>query len=410
MDEGTGQKSEIEQFFSVLQAKRESFAEFMRHFEPTLAPRFNLFDFIYPDENKLSEIIAFLLKQDETHGQGDKFLNIFLDAIGRSDIYNSTAKVECRLEKTTDMIEASRRRIDIELKVDDFCLAFENKPWASDQDKQIEAYNEQLETCYGNRYLLIYLSGSGEDPSEESVSEEKREALKKSGHLKVFPYRDFISCVNRFKMHCQSDRVRFFLQDFEDYLTIQFGGGVPMYDKEMIKEYVRSSGENLEIAHIISRTMDDIKQELLKELKNILGKNWHDLKLEWNIEDLWSKYQNFSFTKDIWNGYKITFEFEGTQCRFFGYGVSKNEENLPDIEGIGKDDKLGAGRRSSWWPWYRYFEPPYDDWSIHHEPWVDILNGGGELVEKITKEVKRIADVLDQLEFDSKGMPSFRKI
>ncbi len=46
MDEDTGQKSEIEQFFSVLQAKRESFAEFMRHFEPTLAPRFNLFDFI----------------------------------------------------------------------------------------------------------------------------------------------------------------------------------------------------------------------------------------------------------------------------------------------------------------------------------------------------------------------------
>ena len=89
MDDATSGKSAMERFFSVLQAKRESFADFMRLYEPTLAPRFNLFDFIGPNENKLSEIIAFFLDPKETHGQGYLFLGIFLDLIGRSEIFGS---------------------------------------------------------------------------------------------------------------------------------------------------------------------------------------------------------------------------------------------------------------------------------------------------------------------------------
>jgi hypothetical protein len=71
-------------------------------------------------------------------------------------------------------------------------------------------------------------------------------------------------------------------------------------------------------------------------------------------------------------------------------------------------DKLGHGGKSLWWPWYRDFEPPYYDWSISHEPWIEILNaakkGESPLVNRIIEEVVRIAKVLDQMQFDDNGV------
>jgi len=185
-----------------------------------------------------------------------------------------------------------------------------------------------------------------------------------------------------------------------------------MYEKDMMMEYVLSDPRILEIALAVSQTQDDVKQTLLKDLKGILERNCPvQLKLEWGIENFGgAKYQSFSFRKDTWNNYKITFEFEGAQGRGFGYGVSKDAEYQSDIVGIA--DRLGVEKSSSWWPWYRDFEAPYDDWSIAHEPWVEILNArrektAGNLVKKIIGEVERIAKVLDQMKFGDNGVPSF---
>lgn len=433
MNDGINQQeTDIASFFSVLQAKRESFADFMRLYETSIAPRFNLFDFIGPDENKLSEIIAFLLNPEEAHGQGCKFLHIFLEAIGQSaedgqnnaflqkflesikNKLNSSTKVTCTLEKATDKIETTQRRIDIELKVGNFGLAIENKPWACDQVEQIAAYNKQLEKDYKKtQYLLIYLSGAGEPPSKESIPEEDRKELIKSGHLKIFSYREFIPCVNQFKTHCQSERVRCFLQDFENYLKKRFEGGMGMYEKDMMMKYVLSDSKdskNLEIALAVSQIQDDIKQKLWKDLKGILEQNRpNQLKLDWGINNFWGyKDTGFSFKKDTWQYYNISFEFEQGQGCGFSYGVMKDEENQPNIDEIRDDDKLGVGKHNSRWPWYQKFEP-YCDWRSSHEPWVDIFNGGGKLKELILKEVNRITEVLDQIEFHANDAPSFRK-
>jgi len=434
MDEATNKKSEIEHFFSALQAKRDSFAHFMRLYEPSLAPRFNLFDFIGPNENKLSEIIAFFLDPKASHGQGDVFLRIFLDMIGRTDgkdqddrplrkfleafenNLNGTVKTTLTLEKATDLIETSQRRIDIELNIGDIGLAIENKPWACDQIDQVSDYNKQLLKRYGeNRYLLIYLSGTGEPPSEESVAEKEREALTSSGHLKILSYREFIICVNRFKKDCRSERVRCFLQDFEDYLRMQFEGGMAMYEKDMIKAYILEDQKNLEIALAISQVQTDIKEKLLNDLRNILHeKRPANITLAWDMDNFeGARDQSFSFKKDTWKNYKITFAFDGAQGRGFGYGVSKNArddeeaKNISDIRGM--DDKLEHGGKSLWWPWYRDFEPPYYDWSISHEPWIEILNatkkGESPLVNRIIEEVELISNELDKMKFDDNGVP-----
>ena len=434
MDEVINRKSEIDHFFSTIQTKCDSYAHFMRLYESSLAPRFNLFDFIGPNENKLSEIIAFFLDPKASHGQGNVFLRIFLDMIGRTegkeqddkpmrkfleafeDNLNGTVKATLTLEKATDLIETSQRRIDIELNIGNIGLAIENKPWACDQIDQISDYNKQLLKRYGeNRYLLIYLSGTGEPPSEDSVAEKEREALTSSGHLKILSYREFITCVNRFKKDCRSERVRCFLQDFEDYLRIQFEGGMAMYEKDMIKAYILEDQKNLEIALSVSQVQTDIKEKLLNDLRGILHQKCPtNITLDWCIDNFGgARYQSFSFKRDSWKKYKITFEFDGAQGRVFAYGVSKDArddeeaKNISDIRGMA--DKLGHGGKSLWWPWYRDFEPPYYDWSISHEPWIEILNaakqGESPLVNRIIGEVVRIAEVLDQMLFDDNGVP-----
>lgn len=64
---------QLKHFFSVLRAKREAFAENYAYFAPQLAPRFNCFDFIQPDEMMLSKILATLLNPQENHAQGEFF-------------------------------------------------------------------------------------------------------------------------------------------------------------------------------------------------------------------------------------------------------------------------------------------------------------------------------------------------
>jgi hypothetical protein len=416
------QQADIANFFSVIKAKRESFADFMKLYEPSLAPRFNLFDFIGPDENKLSEIIAFFLNPKETHGQGYKFLRIFLEAIKRSEengqkneylqiflgalkkTLNSSTTVKCTLEKATDMIEASQRRIDIELQVGNFGLAIENKPWAGDLKGQISDYNKQLEKSYGkNHYLLIYLSGRGESPSEESITEEEREALIISGHLKIITYREYIRCVNQFKTHCQSERVRCFLQDFEDYLKERFEGGLDMCEKDMIKKYVLSNKENLEIYLVVSQYREEIKLKLLAMLKESLEKKYtNELELEWEITDYWGKYQGFGFKKNKWNNYWIYFQFQGAEANGLIFGVSKMpKKSVPDNQSINEKLKeelkeLGIGKSDAEWPWYQNFEALCYDWRYSYEPWVEIITG--EMTDKIINKVKLIEPTLDQIE------------
>lgn len=399
----TSQSSKLENFFSALRAKRESLIEFMTLYEAPLAPRFNVFDFIRPNELKLSEIIAFLLNPTAKHGQGDVFLRIFLKAIGKEELCNATDRVTCILEQLTKTIENDQRRIDIELKVGDFGIGFENKPWAGDQLKQLTDYAKDLGNRYGERFLLVYLSGDGHSPSEDSIGEEERKELERNGHIEVLSYRKFIECVNGFKVNCQSDRVRHFLQDFEDYLNREFEGVTNMYEKDMVINYALRDPENLCLALTIGDLTGEIKTELLKRFKDILEANCPEgLELRWEIEDYRKKEQGFGFKNKTWKNYLIYFQFEGTWGNGLFYGVSKESENLPDVAGLHDEDKLGKGESSSWWPWYQYFENPYYDWRYSHEPWIELCKEkegerGGDLAKIIIEKVRWIAKVLDQI-------------
>jgi hypothetical protein len=74
-------EARLNHFFSVLREKRKAFAENYAYFATQLAPRFNSFNFICPDEMKLSKILAMLLNPEGDHAQGDLFLKLFFAEI-----------------------------------------------------------------------------------------------------------------------------------------------------------------------------------------------------------------------------------------------------------------------------------------------------------------------------------------
>ena len=109
-----------------------------------VAPQFSVFDYFKERETDLSRAFGGLLDPAGTHGQGDTFLQLFLDEIRCSlgedlrDNFPCSDTQECdvRLEYPTD-----KGRIDIVLEMPgNRWIGIENKPWAPEQENQISNY------------------------------------------------------------------------------------------------------------------------------------------------------------------------------------------------------------------------------------------------------------------------------
>lgn len=198
-----------------------------RHF----ARRFNVFKYLREDELGLSRVIADLLDPSGEHCQGTSFLEAMLEAFaetrGQFGRLRSTSVNPIRVE--TEHWIPSGRRIDITVDIPSptgqFCLAFENKPYASDQDGQLKAYLEYLDKRYGKRFLLVYLPPDDREPDAISLPPDDRETWK--GHFRIMPYSGGeVSLENWFatcRKLCDADRVSWFLRDAVSFCKKRFG-------------------------------------------------------------------------------------------------------------------------------------------------------------------------------------------
>jgi hypothetical protein len=222
-------RNQLERFSSSLASQLRVLEEERRRTDRTEASQFNVFDFIDPDENRLSDILRDLLNPNGPHGQGTLFLDQFLQCIDISVPLDVDAAKVFR-EDPTHLIQNPLRRIDITLDLSlakaqlgsltDFAIAIENKPWAGEQDKQVADYIRHLRTRHGERFVLVYLSGNGTPP--RSI-EDERPSLERAGRFRLMTYRpDLIRWLEACLMHCEADRMRWFLRDFTAYLEKRF--------------------------------------------------------------------------------------------------------------------------------------------------------------------------------------------
>jgi len=406
-------------FFLTVTSRLKSYREFMDLHAPEMTPNFNSFDFIQPNENKLSDIIAFFLDPRENHQQKDVFLTSFLGMVNKNRMrlldksgdsiipvdkqkIDDPESVKVVREKTTNSIDAAKRRIDIVVefngKNDRFVVGIENKPWAVDQEKQVTDYCTELRENkkYDGRFIFVYLSGDGSLPHEDSITPQYREDLERKGQYVTCSYSDISKWIRECKMMCLSDRVRVFLKDFESYINREFEGGGFM-ENNIIKQQALQNGENLEIVLMVSKQVEEIKIELLDKLKTQIKEKLTDEKsdfeFEWNVEYK-KPNSSFSFGKRDWKTFLISFEADNAEMNGVGYGISRKEPEKSSQELLLEDFGPGDESNSEWWLWFKHYDEPYRSWKNHVEPWVDILNG--EMAKKVINKAKELAETLEK--------------
>jgi hypothetical protein len=388
-------------FFSTLAEKRKAFAENYAYFAPQLAPRFNSFNFINPDELKLSKILAMLLNPKADHAQGDLFLKLFFAEMD-IDYPNHASKIEVNCEALTDKIKNSQRRIDILVTFDNhFGLAIENKPWADDQDQQLSDYAEQMKRTFGDNWCLVYLKGSGSDPSEKSATPKQIEEW--GNKYKQINFDQIVTWLIKCEAQCQAKNVRYFLSDFISYCKNEFLGGTDMVDASLVKDFVLKNSENLELALIVGQQMTAIKEELFQKFLTDLEAEFKALRSDWEpwIPQLsYRKYANnlITFRSMECKENYLALAFEENEGVGLRWGIFKDNSAISQVEDTVKklNDKLAdIGVKNNYWLWYCSFSEPYNDWSRNPQPWLDIQSG--EMAKMVVGKILELAGAAEAI-------------
>lgn len=203
-------KVQIERYFSVLTTKNRILNSSQEKINRYLSEDFNVFNFIQPDENKISDIIADFLRLNGSHGQGDIFLRSFLRRIDKP-YFSSTYKVT--REAPTTFIQANNKRLDILVNFGTFGFGIENKPWAGEQPLQLKNYQSELIKRFGENYFIVFLTKDAHEPVSlendvvQALLVEKKLILASFSHF-------FLDWLSDCYKECVSDRFRFFIRDF----------------------------------------------------------------------------------------------------------------------------------------------------------------------------------------------------
>lgn len=207
--------NQLTAFFESLGYKLDAQREAARQIDLYLSTSFNPLNYLAPDENTLSRILQDLLSPTGTHGQGSKFLDAFLKANGFSELVGQLP-TNVGLERVTRHLPRSRR-IDLVIEFKTYAIGIENKPWARDQRDQVSDYQRNLGLAFGNRYHLMYLTGTRREP--ESYLDLER--------LRLMSYsQDITAWITECERLCESDKFKWFLRDFRAYVQREFPGGV----------------------------------------------------------------------------------------------------------------------------------------------------------------------------------------
>ncbi|MGE8376691.1 MAG: PD-(D/E)XK nuclease family protein [Sphingobacterium sp.] len=359
--------SNIENFFREVKVKNELQSKLKEAYRKALTLDFNPLDFVKWNENKVSEIIAFLLDPHASHEQGDLYLRMFVEYFELSFRYTDVSKVCVMLEEHTD----DHRRVDIVISYDDFkrVIGIENKiyPWTKDQPFQVADYIRHLKTyCKTDDYHLLYLAPQGKILSKESAGEDYEDNLA-DGKLKQINYEThMVDLVHRFAIHTDNDRVRSFIRDFELKLREYFIG-TNMIEQNDVVKYIKGSAENIRTAFTVVQDLAAVKELLKTDLDRQMNEIADELNIKFDGDHNYFELPNF---RKLY----ARFSLEGGGLI---YGLAKKPEfynEHPDkifIPEIAAQLKIQFST-SHWWPMWKFL---YEKIEVNETMWLDIQSG-----------------------------------
>jgi len=358
-------------------------------YEPVNAFRFNLFNFWYPGENKLSQLLAFFLDPKQTHGQGDTFLNIFLNKFNLSQFVSDTNNIRVKCEHALTF----QRRIDILISFynDGFAIAIENKFGAPDQGNQLHDYANYLKANF-KQHILFYLTPKGQRPSEASISSENFDTYVDEGSMQAISYTEnIIDLIHDWGLACRAERVRHFLNDFEQYFKQELIGDTFMNEHKIVADYALSTQENLAAAFETFKAFDTVKDEVGKLFTDKLTHKLQDI----FKEDGWSVIQygnlNVVVTRASWpdNIFVGIRDFDNDRVHF-----SVKAENV-DSQALylHVKNQIGGSFNNNCW-WLRLV-PAYNRWDDKLEGITALYNLSEEAITYMSEGVIQVVNSVD---------------
>ncbi|MDM1363194.1 PD-(D/E)XK nuclease family protein [Myroides marinus] len=344
-----------------------------------LAKNFNTMDFVRWDENKVSEIIGFLLDPKGVHDQGSVYLDLFFKQFVSKIKFTDREAVTVILEDRT----FEDRRIDIVLSYKNYqkVIGIENKInlYTKDQKNQVADYMRFLEEIVKDKqvekdsYMLFYLTPKGRELSEDSANKGEAEQWKEEGRLVCINYEDHIipfleDCIKE----TSNERVRYFITDFRKQLIENYMGKEGV-DQSMIINQLANT-ENIEVAFAIQNTLPHFKQEVKERLNIQMQELAEELTEELQQEIKYVKEHHHFEIPQLKNTYvKYSYEMNGVI-----YGLVKqpdyfNNVNSEKIIIEGLSNVLGIKFKTSpWWPCYAF---EYENIEVVAEFWSDAQSG-----------------------------------
>lgn len=363
-------KSLLEQTNVVCQAKK-----LIEHaYNPLLAPKFSPVKLFRPQEPDLSRIIAELLNPRGTHAQGCLFLDAFIRELSQNPAcimepqtsWYKTAdipKLTIHTQVDTEYSVSEVGRFDIILRdqTTKSIVVIENKPWASDGDKQLFRYANKLAQSSVNgklNWLIVYLSDSEPTSNSIDLSDPYRKHIVRM---------DFVQLgnllLNSSKL-AQAPSVRTFVESFAKYLFYDIAGKPEMTDSTILSLACRP--ENIEATKLL--------YDAYPNLLNLAWKTFGDTLSELS-QDIWKgricvktqgdplkRFSSIVFAPSAGNSvWAIAFEAQQPRLQSQVWGAYfLNPKDFPkghpfriQLQKL-FNQTLGDAQESTWWPWYRW--------------------------------------------------------
>ena len=425
-------RSRHERFFAALGARVKSARAAERKQDRRLARNFNVLDYLRTDELGLSRIVGDLLDPDGSHGQRARFLARFGDLVGPDrwpvdqTVPYDDYRVNVVRERGTD--GGGRLDIALELRVrgrKTTCVAFENKPYAEDGERQVEDYLSFLRRHYSGRFLLIYLSGHGGMPSQESLRENAckdglaimsfcphvaTDDCEASRQLRLpFTLTDWLRDCQPI---CGADRVRWFLHEVERFCHKEFGGSMTMtIERKEVRDFILANDDNVLTAMAVFETWPDTRNEVVGRFLGTLReridadlRTLDELQTGSSFRSTVSPRIGVRAWKKAWTATgnaipRVCISHEGGAnnwyvgvCLDTGTGDANAAERLKERlrDRLAECSALQGDITSQFWPWYRYLEE-HRDWGpllarLHKE-----AHDPGELTKYFSRQLVETA-------------------
>jgi hypothetical protein len=387
----------------AVRIRAASLAEAKQRYAAELAPDFNLVDHLRNNEVALSRYLGLLLDTKGVHGQGELFLRGLLQRLEQPG-FEPQDLLCVELEQRTH----SGRFLDIYLEFRGGVIGIENKPWAADQDKQLEDYARFLQmSARGGQWLLVYACNW--EPSDASLNPAQREALEQTGNFLRLDFLQIAEWLDDSACHTRAPKVRLFVEALSAYVRQQVNGESDVSEAEQIKAVILQKPEHLEAALKVAQSIDQVKAQLLAEFKHSLEQalEAEGLSLAWEEQALASgrALAGFGVKLNPAHQLHLRFEFGAARLNSLEWGIcrvnGKVKVNAANAEVIAEamDSAFGVREHSLVWPWYtgtgakdHVLRDEERDWATSAEPWLRISDkterGFVSRIVKLAREVR----------------------